>query len=377
MRIAVLGADGYLGWPTCMKLASEGHTVLAVDNLIKRQWERYCEVQPLWNIPYASQRVETWNKNESSRIYYVYIDVALDYEHLCNALQEFNIDTIIHYAEQPSAPFSHMNRRKCLETQTNNIVGTLNLIWAVREVDPSIHIIKLGTMGEYGTPDIDIEEGWLDVEHKGRSDRMLYPKKPGSWYHASKVHDSHNLEFACRAWGLRVTDLNQGIVYGAHTSQTWLRPEYNTSFHYDAIFGTVINRFLCQAAVGYPLTVYGDGSQTRGYLNIIDTLECVTLAAETPAEVGEFRVFNQSTEQFSVLQLADRIADMTKTKRLHIDNPRIEQLGHYYKAANSALPALGLKPTLLTDKRLEQMYKVIRPHIGGINPDLFKPKIRW
>ncbi len=193
-----------------------------------------------------------------------------------------------------------IDREHAVYTQVNNVVGNLNVMYAIQETDPDIHLVKLGTMGEYGYPNIDIEEGFIEITHKGRTDVLPYPKQPGSFYHLSKVHDSSNIMFGCRIWGLRATDLNQGIVYGQSTKETDVDPLLATRFDYDGVFGTVLNRFCVQAVTGHPLTVYGAGGQTRGMLNIRDTLACVTLALENPADRGEFRVFNQFTESFSV-----------------------------------------------------------------------------
>jgi UDP-sulfoquinovose synthase len=264
-------------------------------------------------------------------------------------------------------------------TQTNNVVGTLNLIYAIAEVDPSIHLVKLGTMGEYGTPNIDIEEGWLEITHNGRTDRMLYPKKPGSFYHLSKVHDSHNIEFACRIWGLRATDLNQGIVYGQQTEQTVRDPRLATRFDYDAVFGTVLNRFVIQAVLGEPLTVYGDGSQTRGLIEIRDTVECIRLACENPAEAGEFRVFNQMTESFRVEHLAKTVAEAFPgdVGVEYLDNPRVEQAEHYYRVAHSGLPDLGLEPHLLSNTLIESLFPIVEANRDRVELDAMLPGIRW
>jgi len=275
-----------------------------------------------------------------------------------------------------------MDRDKCVQTQINNVTGTLNVLFGLRHICPDAHIVKLGTMGEYGTPNVDIEEGWLDLEHNGRRDRVLFPKRPGSFYHLSKVHDSHNLEFACRIWGCRVTDLNQGVVYGIDTDETASGPDLHTSFHYDAVFGTVLNRFLVQAVHGLPLSVYGKGRQTRGFLNIRDTLRCVELAVLNPAQQGEFRVFNQFTEQFSVMELAERVQRVAKAGGLdvkieHIPNPRIEAEEHYYNAKHSALPALGLKPHLLSDAVVENMIAMVRKMHGRIDPSIVSPGVKW
>ena len=247
---------------------------------------------------------------------------------------------------------------------------------------PNAHLIKLGTMGEYGTPNIDIEEGWLEIEHKGRKDRVLYPKKPGSYYHLSKVHDSANLEFACRIWGMKATDLNQGVVYGVDTDQTVLHDDLRTSFHYDDIFGTVLNLFLSQAAVGRNLTVYGNGTQTRGFLNIKDTIACVALAADNSPEQGEFRIFNQFTEQFSVLDLATKVQASALRAGLdckvdYLANPRVEQENHYYNAVHTGLVELGLQPTLLTDDVVDAMLANVCAQKDAVDTDVFIPRVKW
>jgi UDP-sulfoquinovose synthase len=309
-------------------------------------------------------------------------DIAHNYRFLISTLEDFMPDTVIHYAEQPSAPYSMIDHRRAVDTQVNNVAGTLNLMFAIRKVVPDAHIIKLGTMGEYGTPNIVIEEGWLDIEHKGRKERTLFPKKPGSFYHLSKVHDSHNLEFGCRIWGMRVTDLNQGVVYGVKTEESKPTDESKTSFHYDSIFGTVLNRFVAQAASNFPLTVYGQGEQTRGYLNIVDTLQCVFIAAATPADEGEFRVFNQFTETFSVNQLAEKVARVGNslgfdTKIQQIENPRIEMEKHFYEPIHSNLLNLGLKPTLLTDEIVSEMFELVQSHKESINGGVLTPTVKW
>lgn len=381
MRVLILGGDGYLGWPTAMHLSNRGHEVAVADNMIKRFWEAELGVEPLFHISSLQKRVATWNSATKNPIKLYVGDIAQNHRFMYKIIDEFQPEAVVHYAEQPSAPFSMVDRDKCVETSVNNIVGTINLMFGIQKFNPDIHIVKLGTMGEYGTPNIDIEEGWLEVEHKGRTDRMLYPKKPGSFYHVSKVADSQYLEFACRAWGSRVTDLNQGVVYGVSTSETDIDPVFSTAFHYDATFGTVLNRFITQAVSGIPLTVYGKGGQTRGFLNIRDTLSCVELALLNPAKSGEFRVFNQFTEQFSVDQLAHMVQKTStrlgiKTEIDYVRNPRVEMESHYYNAVHSALPSLGLRPNLLTEdvlsKMIEQVIKVKdRVDLGSIQPTTF------
>lgn len=385
MNICILGGDGYLGWPTAMYFAARGHLVVVIDNLIKRHWENKINVKPLENVYTLSDRVAYWNNKYSTMdkpIINYYLDISKDTDELGNILKKHQIDTIIHYAEQPSAPFSMMNKENAIVTQQNNILGNLNLMFAMRENCPNAHLIKLGTMGEYGTPNIDIEEGWINIEHKGRKDRMLFPKRAHSIYHLSKVADSNNLEFACRVWDLRVTDLNQGVVYGIETDETNDDPVLRTSFHYDDVFGTVLNRFIVQAAINYPLTVYGNGNQTRGYLNIKDTLQCVELAALYPANYGEFRVFNQFTEQFTIMDLANMVKTVGDSLNLSvsistIDNPRSELEDHYYCANHSRLIDLGLKPNLLNNDVIVKMLFRVLDNKDRIDTSKIYPSTTW
>jgi UDP-sulfoquinovose synthase len=261
-------------------------------------------------------------------------------------------------------------------------VGTLNLLFALREFQPDCHLVKLGTMGEYGTPNIDIEEGYLTIEHNGRKDLLPYPKQPGSFYHLSKVHDSHNMMFACRIWGTRATDLNQGVVYGTMTDEVALDEALINRFDYDEVFGTVLNRFCAQAALGHPLTVYGKGGQTRGFLDIRDTVRCVELACLNPAGKGEFRVFNQFTEQFSVLDLAHMVQNAGKQKGLKVEidylsDPRVEAEQHYYNAKHSKLIDLGLAPHFLSDSLLDSLIDIAVRYRDRIDTALFLPRVNW
>ena len=349
-RLLVLGADGYLGFPVSLNFASKGWSVYAVDNLSKRYIESKQDVSPLIPLPLYKDRFSEWNdlyaKNETQKIKSFVLDIAVNNRQLYNLLEEIKPDAIIHFAEQPSAPYSMKGRYEAVNTQVNNITGTLNLIFAIKRFNPSCHIVKLGTMGEYGTPNIDIEEGWLNISHNNRNDRVLFPKKPGSFYHLSKVHDSNNLEYACRTWGLKVTDLNQGIVYGSHTGLS-KNKNLHTSFHYDSIFGTAINRFIAQGLINHPLTIYGSGNQTRAYLHIDDVIQCIELAIENPAEEGEFKVRNQFTEFKSINELALLVSQTMnsediKTEIKKIDNPRVEESDHYYNPKNKSFLDLGL-----------------------------------
>ena len=308
MKICVLGGDGYCGWATALYLSNRGHQVAIVDNFLRRQWDHEIGAQTLTPIRPLSERLRAWQELTGQTIDFFVGDVT-DYDFLSSTIQTFQPDAVVHFAEQRAAPYSMIDRKHAVFTQVNNVVGTLNLLFAIHEIVPDCHLVKLGTMGEYGTPNIDIEEGYIKIEHNGRSDVLPFPKQPGSFYHLSKVHDSHNIMFACKIWGLRATDLNQGVVYGTVTDEVRMDEALINRFDYDDIFGTVLNRFCVQAATGHPLTVYGKGGQTRGFLDIRDTVRCIELACLNPAAPGECRVFNQFTEQFSVLELAHMVQD--------------------------------------------------------------------
>jgi UDP-sulfoquinovose synthase len=378
MRILVLGGDGYLGWPTALHLSQCGHEVAVADNFVRRQYDFELGVESLVPIEPLHTRVEVW-REATGRSIGVFTGDLTDAEFTHGMLRKFRPEAVVHFAEQRAAPYSMIDRKHAVYTQVNNVVGTLNLLYAIAETDPDIHLVKLGTMGEYGTPNIDIEEGWLDLEYKGRTDRVLYPKRPGSFYHLSKVHDSHNIEFTCRIWGLRATDLNQGVVYGQQTPETALDDRLATRFDYDAVFGTVLNRFVIQAMLGHPLTVYGTGGQRRGIIDIRDTVRCVQLACENPAERGEFRVFNQMTEAMSVQEIAETVvrcfpgdAEIT-----NLDNPRVELEEHYYKVTHTRLLDLGLSPHLLSDTLITSLFDVTKRHVDRVRTAALQPTVEW
>ncbi len=380
-RILVLGGDGYLGWPTAMAFSRQGHRVAVVDNFAKRRWELEIGVRPLMPVLTLHERVRAWREVSGQEIELSVGDLT-DYAFVESVFQSFRPDAVIHYGEQPSAPYSMIDVRTATYTQANNVVGNLNVLFAIRDVSPETHLVKLGTMGEYGTPNIDIEEGYLTVNHNGREHTFLYPKTPGSLYHLTKVHDSHNIHFACRIWGLRATDLNQGVVYGVETDETALDPRLATSFHYDEVFGTALNRFCVQAVVGHPLTVYGEGGQTRGYLNIRDTIQCVGLAVDNPADPGELRVYNQFTELFSVLELAERVRDAAahlgrEVVIERIPNPRKEAEHHYYNAQHTKLLELGLQPRYLSEELIDTMIDTIDRHRDQVNRDVILQGVKW
>jgi UDP-sulfoquinovose synthase len=381
MRILILGGDGYLGWPTAMRFSAAGHEVSVVDNFSRRRWHTQHSTDSLTPIGSLADRIEAW-KEISGREIQPFVGSIEDGKFLDRVIAETVPETVIHYGEQPSAPYSMKSRATAVETQYTNVIGTLNLLFSLRDRVPDCHLVKLGTMGEYGTPNIDIEEGFIEIEHNGRRDTLPFPKMPGSLYHLSKVHDSHNIHFACRIWGLRATDLNQGVVYGIETDESAADERLITRFDYDEYFGTVLNRFCVQAVIGHPLTVYGEGGQTRGFLNIRDTLQCVELAANNPADLGEFRVFNQFTEQFSVAELAELVKRSGAELGYEVEvnrypNPRIEAEHHYYNAANTKLIDLGLKPHYLGEELVRSMLKIIERCRDRVIERAILPRTRW
>jgi UDP-sulfoquinovose synthase len=381
MRIIILGADGYLGWPTAMAFRRRGHEILAIDNYFRRRVAAATQSEALIANPHLPERAAIFHQMTGESITIIEGDCC-DFQFLSEQFRRFQPDAVVHYAEQPSAPYSMMGYDEAHTTLSNNLVATLNVIWAVLRHAPECHIIKLGTMGEYGTPNIDIEEGWIEIEHKGRRDRFLFPRQAGSLYHTTKVLDTDLLWFYVRIYGLSITDLMQGPVYGISTEEADLHPDLMPNFHYDDIFGTVVNRFLVQAVAGVPLTVYGKGGQIRGYLNLRDTLQCVALAASNPPRKGELRILNQFTETFSVNDLAERVERVATRMGLpvkiqHLDNPRKELEEHYYNPAHHGLLELGLEPHLMTDEVVAGMLEKIVAHRDQIVVDRILPRVRW
>src|ERR1700733_11886843 len=339
MRILVLGGDGYLGWPTALHLNALGHEVAVNDNFARRGYDEEMGVESLIPIHSLDERLAAWTE-VSGKTIKSYVGDLCDAAFVHNMVSDFRPDTIVHFGEQRAAPYSMIDQAHCVYTQTNNIVGNLNVMYAIADIDIDIHLVKLGTMGEY---------------------------------------DSPNIEFGCRIWGMRPTDLNQGVVYGADTEQTKLDPRLATRFDYDGVFGTVLNRMVIQAVLGHSLTVYGNGSQTRGLINIVDTVECIRLASENPADRGEFRVFNQFTEHLSIRQIADTIAEEYPGEATieQVENPRVEAEDHYYNAKHTALVDLGLKPTLLSMALIDHLFEVVERYRDRVDLAAIMPTVSW
>lgn len=381
LKVVVLGGDGYCGWPTALHLSNAGMDVCIADNYSRRLLDFELGTSSLTPIRSLQERVAAWKASTGQEIDVESGDL-LDYEFIAHLLNKHQPDAIVHFAEQRSAPYSMIDRTHAVFTQHNNVLGTLNLLFGLQQYAPGCHLVKLGTMGEYGTPNIDIEEGFITIEHKGRTDTLPYPKQAGSWYHLSKVHDSHNIMFACKVWGLQATDLNQGVVYGAVTPETERDLQLVNRFDYDQVFGTVLNRFCVEAAIGDPLTVYGRGGQTRGFLDIRDTVKCVELAISNPPQIGEYRVFNQFTEQFSVQQLAEMVQVAgsklgMNVKAKYLPNPRVEKEEHYYKAAHTKLRDLGLQPHCLSESLLDSLLNIAIDYRDRVDKSVIRPYINW
>jgi len=381
MKVLVIGGDGYCGWATALYLSNRGYEVGILDNMVRRHWDMELCVETLTPIAPIQSRIQRWKDLTGNQIELFVGDIT-NYEFLSRAMHQFEPEAVVHFGEQRSAPFSMIDREHAVLTQVNNVVGTLNLLYVMRESFPDCHLVKLGTMGEYGTPNIDIEEGFITLEHNGRKDTLPYPKQPGSFYHLSKVHDSHNIHFACKVWGLRATDLNQGVVYGVLTEETGMDELLINRLDYDGVFGTALNRFCVQAAIGHPLTVYGTGGQTRAFLDIRDTVRCVELAIATPADPGKFRVFNQFTELFGIGDLAMMVKKAGTTLGLnvevaHLDNPRVEMEEHYFNAKNTNLLDLGLQPHFLSDSLLDSLLNFSVKYKSRVDKTQILPKVKW
>ena len=393
-HILILGGDGYLGWPTAMFFSARGYDVTVVDNNFRRNVGEEIDISILYPIPALIERAKIWHEKTGGEIKVIIGDLVdaevmrslfndgLKYDWAVNYSFTGIPDTILHYAEQPSAPYSLMNYKTANFTLNNNLMVTNNLMFAVRDLAPDAHIIKLGTMGEYGTPNIDIEEGWLEIEHKGRKDKFLYPRQAGSLYHTTKIMDTDLMWLGVRLWDLRVTDLMQGPVYGTETEESKIDERLKTIFNYDELFGTIVNRFITQAVVGYPLTVYGKGGQTRGYLNIKDTLQCIFVAEQNPAVKGQLNIFNQIMETFSANQLAemtkeagDRLGYNVEIK--NIDNPRKELEEHYYNPVYQGMINLGVKPNYLTPEVMDSMFKLVAKYKSNIRKETIFRGVKW
>ncbi len=380
MKIIILGGKGYLGWPMSIDLALAGNQTIIIDNLIKSRMSKAVNVQPLFSNS-SSNKLKIFNSQCNNKIISHNVDCC-KYIHLSKIIRQTKPDAIIHFAEQASAPYSMKDYKSSHLTVHNNIISTLNVLHAIKEFSPNTHLIKLGTMGEYGTPNIDIEEGWITIKHKKRKDKFLYPREASSLYHTSKILDTDLVWFYVRNYNLRVTDLMQGPVYGFETKAMRSNTKLFTNLYYDTVFGTVINRFIVQACCNEPLTIYGRGEQTRGYINLKDTIQCISLALKNKAKKGKLEIYNQFTESLTVNQIADKVINAAKKLNIkanvrHIKNPRKEKEIHHYNIRNTSLKRLGLRPNLLTQKSIVDMMTHILNHIGKKTIKINNSYVKW
>jgi len=382
MKVMIMGMDGYLGWPLSMHLSNRGHEICGIDNYTRRKTVKEVGSWSATPIRPMEKRLEAY-KDVTGRELRFYEGDLTHSDFTERVIKKESPDTIVHFGEIPSAPYSMIDIQHCNHTQMNNIVGTNNILFAMKEHAPDCHLLKLGTMGEYGCPDVDIPEGFFEIEFRGRSDRLPFPRQPGSWYHLSKVHDTHNIVFACKIWGLKSTDIMQGVIHGIMTEDI-VNDDLITRFDFDQVFGTALNRFCAQAVIGHQLTPYGKGDQTRGYLSLRDSMQCLTLATENPPDNGEYRVFNQFEECYAVNELAEHVVKVSKEDGIdaeiwNIENPRIEPEEHYYNPDMEHLPALGFKPTNSLDDELRITIPKLMEYKERIEVkrDCIKPTIYW
>jgi len=382
MKVLIAGMDGYLGWTLSMYLTNRGHEVVGVDNFSRRKSVEEIGSWSAIPIRNMDERSKAFKEVYGKDIEFYEGDLR-EYHFVRGIIKKYKPDTIVHFGEQPCAPYSMIDVDHALSTMTNNIVGTMNILYALHQVSPHTHLLKLGTMGEYGTPNIDIPEGFFEIAYRGRKDKLPFPRQAGSWYHQTKVHDTHNIMFACKIWDLRSTDIMQGVVYGTRTNDM-TDDRLLTRFDFDEVWGTALNRFCAQAIIGHPLTPYGLGEQIRGFIALRDSMQCLTIATENPPDKGEYRVFNQFDETYTINELAETVQKVGNklgydVKIQHPENPRVEAEKHYYNPDHEKLYKLGFKPAHPLEEELEIMFKDLEKFKDRIlaKKERIMPTVYW
>ncbi|MGI0132826.1 MAG: UDP-sulfoquinovose synthase [Thermoplasmata archaeon] len=360
MKVLITGIDGYSGWPLALHLLSRGHEVVGIDNFVTRRRVREVGSWSATPIGSFTSRQAAVQRLLGKSIAFHRGDLGR-YDFVHRVLAEEKPDAVVHLAEQRSAPYSMIDVHHAVATQTQNVTGTLHLLYAIRDVVPDAHLVKMGTMGEYGTPGVDIPEGFFEVDYQGRHDRLPFPRQAGSWYHWSKVFDSGDVMLATKIWNLRSTDVMQGVIYGTRTPEI-NDPKLLTRFDFDETWGTALNRFAVEAVLGLPITPYGRGGQIRGFIALEDSIQSLRIALENPASAGEYRVFNQFDAAYSVNQLAEvtqRVAEGFGLKATieHPPDPRIEAEQHYYNPIHEHLPRLGYQRTRELEEVLQEIFR--------------------
>jgi UDP-sulfoquinovose synthase len=383
MKIFIAGVDGYLGWTLSLYLAARGHEVSGCDLFLRRDWVAEMGSQSATPIRRMTERLEAFRDNFRTNLQFRRGDLG-DYNFVLNCFRSFQPEAIVHLGEMPSAPYSMTDVNHAVFTQMNNLIGTLHILYAMKEACPKAHLVKLGTMGEYGTPNIDIPEGVFTIEYRGRKDTLPFPRQAGSWYHQTKVHDTNNITFACKIWGLRSTDIMQGVVFGTRIDEMGEDERLVTRFDFDQCFGTAVNRYCAEAVIGHPLTPFGKGWQRRGFLPLRDSMQCLTIAIENPPKEGEYRVFNQFEEVYSVTELAEKVKRVGNNLGLNVviknlENPRKEMEEHYYNPDHKHLLDLGYKPTHDVEREMEIMLRDLIKYRSRIEArkEALIPDIRW
>ena len=371
MKIIVFGGDGFCGWPTALHLSNLGHEITIVDNLSRRQIDADLGIESLTPIASMETRIDAWRDTNERTIEFVNIDIAEDYEALRSLLERLNADALVHFAEQRAAPYSMRGSREKRYTVSNNLNATHNILCAIVETQCALHVVHLGTMGVYGynSTETELPEGYLtvevgtDCEGQRVTRDILYPSDPGSIYHLTKCQDQLLFYYYNKNDGIRTTDLHQGVVWGTNTSECSQDDRLINRFDYDGDYGTVLNRFLMQAAIGHPLTVHGTGGQTRAFIHIRDTVRCIQIALENPPQIGDrVQVFNQMTEIYSVRALAKLVSELTGAQITYLDNPRNEARENQLLAKPNSLVKLGLRPTLLREALLEEVIETAKTY---------------
>lgn len=384
MKILILGVDGYLGWSLANYMAGRGHEISGIDNYARRNWVKEMGSQSATPIKRMTERLEAFRQKWGKPLQFYEGDLT-NYNFVLNTLKTIRPDCIVHLGEMPAAPYSMIDAEHACYTHTNNLSGTLNVLFAMREAAPGCHLQKLGTMGEYGTPDVDIPEGFFEIEYRGRKDNLLFPRDPGSFYHCTKVHDTINIRFACKTWGLRSSDIMQGVVYGTRIDEFGDDERLLTRFDFDESFGTCINRYCACAVTGNPLTIYGKGYQKRGFLPLRDSMQCFAVSIENPPQEGEYRTMNQLEDVYDVTRLAGLVANVAREgfgidAAIHnFTNPRKEKEEHYYNPDHQKLQDLGYKPTGDMSGVIEEMIRDLSKYKDRIlaKEHVILPKIRW